>query len=159
ATLKRGTAEVGAILRVLPPVGDQLAGAAGRGPGVLRDIRPGVVCVKTWNRLKQCRRKVLAADVLNLVEQVVDAKVGRIDRRLRRGKQSEAIVPLSAVTGGLLGLGRLPGRGRRTKQLDLIAFSIQPRLDLAPTVGDVGTNALQRVAQPIELGVTQALPR
>src|SRR4029077_5969929 len=57
------------------------------------------------------------------------------------------------------GLGRLPGRGRCTKQLDLIAFSIQPRLDLAPTIGDVGMNALQLVAEPIEFGVTQALPR
>jgi hypothetical protein len=109
--------------------------------------------------LKQGGGEVLTAYVLNFVEQVVDAKIGRIDGRLRGGKQPEMIVHVGTITGRLLGLGRLSGGGRCAEQLDLIAIEIQPRLDFAPAVGDVGANALQLVAQPVEFGVAQTLAR
>ena len=65
------------------------------------------------------------------------------------------IVQLGAVAIRLLGLRWRSGSGCGTEQLYLVAIGIEPRLDFVPGIGDVGTNALQLVAQPIELGIAQ----
>ena len=69
------------------------------------------------------------------------------------------IVQLGAVASRLLGLRWCSGSGCGTEQLYLVAIGIEPRLDFAPGIGDVGTNTLQFVAQPIEFGIAQTRAR
>ena len=126
---------------------------------VLRHICPGIVGVETRNRLKQGGGEVLPADVLDFVEQIVDAKIARVDRPFRRGKKPEMIIQFGAITSRLLGLRWCSRGGRGTEQLDLIAIGVQPRLDFPPTIGNLGANVLQLVTQPIKFSVAQTRAR
>ena len=156
---KRGAGKVAAILRVGPPIGDQVTNTVRSVRYILRHICPGIVGVETRNRLKQGGGEVLPADVLDFVEEVVDAKIARVHRRFRRGKKPEVIIQFGAIASRLLGLRWRSRGGRGSEQLDLIAIGVQPRLDFAPAIGNLGANALQLVAQPIKLGVAQMRAR
>ena len=75
-SLERDAGEVTAILCVGPPLRDQFANAARGVRHVLRHIRPGFVGVEAGDRLKQCGGEILPSDVLDFVEEIVDAQIG-----------------------------------------------------------------------------------
>ena len=84
----RDVANFAPVRNVLPPIRDQVADFARRRGHMLRQVCPRLIGVNAGDRLEQDGRKILAADILNSVQQILDAQIARIDRRLSSGQQA-----------------------------------------------------------------------
>ena len=88
---------------------------------------------------------------MNRIEQIIDAQVGRIHRRLSGQQQSEVIVQFGTRDRGLFRLLRLASRGRGTEQFHLRLAGIESRLQPARDIRRLRTYAQQFVAILIEV--------
>ena len=92
-SFKRDARDLLAILNVPPPIRDQIAELGSPLAGHIPATSP-----KFHRRRRRgsvgtrCGCKVLPADVLDRVEEMVDAQIGRVDRCLACGKKPEVVI-------------------------------------------------------------------
>src|SRR5215469_6319288 len=84
----RGVSNFTPIRNVLPPIRDQVADFARRRRHMVRQLCPSHVGVNVGDRLKQDGRKILAADILYSVQQILNPQIGGIDCCLRSRQQA-----------------------------------------------------------------------
>jgi len=117
--LKRHARDLVLVGGAVPPAGKEIANPACCDGHIIRQPRPGLIGVDAGNRLEQIVGKILATNILNGVDQLLDAQVGRVNRGLSPGKKSDMVTELGAIAGRRLGLGWLPSRRRRPEQIKL----------------------------------------
>ncbi|MGC2074682.1 MAG: hypothetical protein WA728_01310 [Xanthobacteraceae bacterium] len=100
--------------------------------------------------MEQNGAKILSADVLNRIEEVLNAKIGRINRCFGPRQKTEMITQFGAGKRCLLGFGWLThGRGS-AKQIHLCLVSLKPRLKPIPGLRNLRADSQQLVAKLVE---------
>jgi hypothetical protein len=93
-----GSCYVIVAAKPIPPFGDQIADAADCCRDIFWQPRPRLIGIDAGDRLKQKRREILPAGVLDLSEQLIDAKIGGVDRGLASGQKPNVIIQCGAAT-------------------------------------------------------------
>jgi len=112
-------------------IGHDAANAARRRRHVVRQPCPSLVRVDAWDGLEQAGSKILSANVLDGIDELVDPQIGRGDRSLTRqrfcrlagmGRLSPGGIPQSGVP-----LGAIRVRTRAVSMLTSRQLSARPR--------------------------------
>lgn len=91
------------VADIPPPIGYEVADPARcQGHGIRR-VCPGLIGVNTGDPLEEVRRKILSANVLDGVDELVDAKMGGVDRSLAFGAEriEDKVIALGDVSDSI----------------------------------------------------------
>jgi hypothetical protein len=130
------------VAGIVPPIGYEAADPSRCQGHIFRRVRPSLVGINTRDALEEFRRKILSVNVLDGVDELVDAKMGGVSRILACGKQAEPVVEFSAPERNLFGLLWLACGRRRLLQAYLGLCGFKPWPESVPENFDPGTDAL-----------------
>ena len=123
---------------------------------IVRHSRPGLRRVDAGDRLQQARREILSTDILDGIDELVDAQVGGVDLFLTSGQHSEVVGPVSPNSCDVVRLGWLTGGRSRPQQAQLVLGGCECRFKMRAEAPNLAANALELVTEVVQLRIAQA---
>ena len=144
------------IAETAPPVGHDVADAGCGQWNIVRHPRPGLRRINARERLQQARCEILSTDVLDAIDEFLDAQIGGVDLLLTSGQHPVVVGSVGPTSCYVVRLGWLTGGRRRPEQIQLVLGGRECRFKMLAKASNLAANALELVTEVVQFGIAQA---